>query len=436
MAKNILISNILVLCFLVFSQNGLAQNRSSEGLASKKSYAPYGAWSKSMVTAFKMISNNPTLAAADSLLKASDDMPKKNWENFLLCATLYAPNGKTEKAFMAIDKAVASGFRDVDLFENLPQLESLRKSTQWTKYLELVKAANDQYKQQIKEPKLLEELKDMWDKDQSALRIYNERIQSLGGNVDSKTNDSLFKPILKIWDSNRMKLDSIIAIHGWPGNTLIGEDGAKLAWAIPQHHPDVFFKLRCLDLIEQAMKRDDVAPNHYAELHDRIARDTWQKQKYGAAMDANGPIPIKDPKKVNQRRWDLGLPDPVEVYAAYHGHVYKTETEEAIRKSHQKAQKDYQAFELHLADKAIDSTNHYIRKAIRSYGNISNEQLFTAAVKLAKTDNTKSKKLSYRILKVLIWRDWESKEKIRTTESLSYFLDEEEWIELLRMLGE
>lgn len=433
MVKRYALSLMVTFCCLINLQKVLAQNNSNV-TSEEKSFKPYGTWSKNMVSAYKKIANGPTLEVADILLKASDSMPQKNWENYLLCATIYSSYEEVDKAFVVLNKVIISGFRDVEFMESLPPLENLRKSPKWSEHVELVRAEKEKYEKGIADITLLKALKNMWDEDQKALGKYNEAIQSFGKKIDIKTNDSLFKPVVEIWNTNRKKLDSIIAIHGWPGNKLVGEDGAKLAWAIPQHHPDVFFKLKCLELIWNAVERGDVNPNYYAELHDRIARDTWQKQKYGASMDENGPIPIESPEEVNRRRWDLGLPEPVEVYSAYHGFEYKKKSKEEIRSAYQTAQGHYSKFENFLESRAIDSANQYIRKAIHSNGDISNKQLFEASIGLVKTGNLKSKRISLGILKVLAWRKWTSKHLILESEVLRGLEGEEEWENIKKML--
>lgn len=271
----------------------------------------------------------------------------------------------------------------------------------------------------------------MWAKDQAALAQYEESLKSLPKNASDQAHRGLFKVVEAQWEINRFKLDSIISIHGWPGNRLVGTYGAKLAWAVPQHYPDVFYKEKCLALMQAAMERGDLDPNHFAELTDRIARETWQKQTYGASMAKDAPYPIQNPAQVDQRRFALGLLDPVEIYAFYHGIQYQipeaTEAKMQAQVAHETAQENYTIFTAFAKQGKADSANVYLKKAIDFHGDISNAQLYQAALQLAQMDNQQSKRISTNILKVLIWRKWKGRAAIPTESALESLQDQEAW---------
>src|SRR5688572_25877047 len=53
---------------------------------------------------------------------------------------------------------------------------------------------------------------------------------------------------------NADKLEGIISDFGWPGVSLVGEDGSDAAWLILQHaigNPDL--QKRCLPLLQEAV---------------------------------------------------------------------------------------------------------------------------------------------------------------------------------------
>ena len=257
-----------------------------------------------------------------------------------------------------------------------------------------------------------------------------KNVNGLDSNATREDYQRLFEGVEYRWEINKNKLDSIIQIHGWPGYKLVGQEGGKIAWAIAQHYPDVFFKDKCLSLLKQAVEKGDADPNHYAELNDRIARDTWQKQLYGASMGEDAPYPIKDPIHVNKRRIALGLLEPVEVYALYHGIEYELPTQKEIQSSYDKAQVQYELFENFISKKQADSANTYITKAVANHGDVSNEQLYAAAIKLANMKNEHSNRICLKILKVLIWRKWEKSSEILNETSLAPLHDHAEWMKI------
>jgi hypothetical protein len=117
----------------------------------------------------------------------------------------------------------------------------------------------------------------------------------------------------EVHQRNAARLKEIIAEHGWPGRSLVGEDGAIAAWFIAQHSiSDPPFQRRVLELLREALARGEVSPKAPAFLEDRICCFEGRPQIYGTQFepDRNGvlqPYPIADPEHVNERRRAIGL---------------------------------------------------------------------------------------------------------------------------------
>ena len=110
------------------------------------------------------------------------------------------------------------------------------------------------------------------------------------------------------------RLREIIAAHGWPGRTLVGDEAAGAAFMVVQHsigEPD--FMRSALGLMRAAAARGDLDPVPVAMLEDRIRDYEGRGQRYGTQFDWDvegrmSPKPIDDEAGVDRRRAEVGLP--------------------------------------------------------------------------------------------------------------------------------
>jgi hypothetical protein len=113
---------------------------------------------------------------------------------------------------------------------------------------------------------------------------------------------------------NGERLDAIIAAHGWPGRSLVGEDGARAAWLVLQHAIGApSLQRRGLALLRAAAARGEVPAAEVAMLEDRICFYEGRPQVYGTQFDWDehgdlSPWPIEDRARVDERRRSVGLP--------------------------------------------------------------------------------------------------------------------------------
>lgn len=120
--------------------------------------------------------------------------------------------------------------------------------------------------------------------------------------------------------SNTDRLREIIRAHGWPGVSLVGEQGAEHAWLIAQHADhQLDFQREALQLLADAVARQDAPERHLAFLTDRVRVNEGREQLYGTQIGAvrQGvavPMPVEDPDRLDQRRAEVGL-EPFADYA-------------------------------------------------------------------------------------------------------------------------
>lgn len=127
--------------------------------------------------------------------------------------------------------------------------------------------------------------------------------------------------------ANLRRLDEIVARHGWPGVSLVGEEGSRAAFLVLQHG-DIDTQERYLPLVKQAAANREIAPGLAAMLEDRVLMQRGREQVYGTQLrvdPATGQMslwPVRDEASVDQRRASVGL-DTLAEYLANFGIEYR-----------------------------------------------------------------------------------------------------------------
>ena len=131
---------------------------------------------------------------------------------------------------------------------------------------------------------------------------------------DSRTSEELLDDMGNVDGRNSRRMAEILDEHGWPGWSLVGEDGAEAAWALIQH-ADLRIELqeRGLAYLRGAVAAGDASPGDLAYLIDRVLVAHDRPQVYGTQLGGgpNGELvprtPIEDEASVDQRRAAVGL---------------------------------------------------------------------------------------------------------------------------------
>ncbi|MGI8981731.1 MAG: DUF6624 domain-containing protein [Pirellulaceae bacterium] len=113
-------------------------------------------------------------------------------------------------------------------------------------------------------------------------------------------------------EDNTQWLKGVVERHGWPSNTMAGEDGANAAWLLVQHaDAEPKFQRKCLDLMAK-LQKGEVSPANLAYLTDRVLLAEGKRQRYGTqftSVDGKWqPRPLEDEANVDNRRAEAGLP--------------------------------------------------------------------------------------------------------------------------------
>lgn len=173
---------------------------------------------------------------------------------------------------------------------------------------------------------LAAELGRMAAEDQRLRKRQMEGRRTMVGRLDAKTA----MEFERIDGENTDRLQQILAEHGWPGKSLVGEQGSHDAWLIAQHADhDPAFQRQGLELLREAVARGEAKPRDLAYLTDRVRVSEGRGQVFGTQMrpDENGqpvPQPIEDPESIDERRADVGL-EPFDQYVRGFVRRFKSE---------------------------------------------------------------------------------------------------------------
>lgn len=127
--------------------------------------------------------------------------------------------------------------------------------------------------------------------------------------------------------ANLRRLEEIVARHGWPGASLVGQDGSVAAFLVLQH-ADQAAQERYLPLVREAARAGELLPGMAAMLEDRVRMRRGEKQLYGTQLRAEAgggaPVlwPVEDEANVDARRAAVGLP-PLAQYLRGFGIEYR-----------------------------------------------------------------------------------------------------------------
>jgi hypothetical protein len=121
--------------------------------------------------------------------------------------------------------------------------------------------------------------------------------------------------------ANTDRLRKFVERYGWPGRSLVGEEGAEHAWLLAQHADrQLDLQRRALRLLADAVDHGEATPRQLAYLTDRVRMNEGLKQLYGTQLAGvrDGvvmPWPIENPDELDARRAEVGL-EPFSEYAA------------------------------------------------------------------------------------------------------------------------
>jgi uncharacterized protein DUF6624 len=107
-------------------------------------------------------------------------------------------------------------------------------------------------------------------------------------------------------ERNVARLKEVVAQYGWPGRSLVGQDGAHAAWLIAQHaDTEPRFQRACLDQLRLAYEAGEATAMELSFLTDRVLTAEGKPQMYGTqGIGVSSP---EDEARIDLNRAALGL---------------------------------------------------------------------------------------------------------------------------------
>jgi tetratricopeptide (TPR) repeat protein len=227
------------------------------------------------------------------------------------CAAALA--GERDEAFQWLERALAAGFDRPRYLEEDADLAALRGDPAFAQAVRQAEVGAERTAAVIQQPELAREIIEMAEVDQEIRSRWGPA--AVRGDVDP----ALTAELQAVDERNTTRMRDIMAAHGWPGRSLVGQQATFCAWLLVQHaDQDHAFQKQCLIALEKAVAEGEASPENYAYLFDRIQVAEDKPQRYGTQFQhVDGelvPEPIEDPEHVDDRRLAIGLM-PLEEYA-------------------------------------------------------------------------------------------------------------------------
>ena len=221
-----------------------------------------------------------------------------------------AQTGDKEQAYAYLRKAIGKGLDDPETIKKRRGLMPLFGTKEWMEILnELQNAQDDKY------AGLQAQLE--------YLAVKDKMIRDVAGIVNNKKlgEDGLkaFNDLYALQDSlNQLEAKRILADHGWPGVSQVGEKANEALFSIVRRG-SLEMKEMCLPPLQKSVEAGESKAEYQAILEDLILVQKGEKQKYGTYLNVDSNTgkkslyPVDDKAEVETRRAELGL-DPLTDY--------------------------------------------------------------------------------------------------------------------------
>ena len=222
-------------------------------------------------------------------------------------ARCLALSGRVDDAFKSLEQSITAELVSIEDLEADVDLASLRSDPAWPAFRD--RAAQRENAQLAGIDRAL--------RDELLARLQRDEAARWKTGGPDAQEPALVAELTRIETDNAAWLKQVIAKRGWPGKSLVSQDGAKAASLFVQHADrDRDFQKQALVLLEAAVAKGEAEAADLAYLTDRLLVAEGKPQRYGTQFHIVGgtllPHPIEDEANVDLLRAFAGLPSLAE----------------------------------------------------------------------------------------------------------------------------
>lgn len=238
-------------------------------------------------------------------------------------AAATAQRNEPRMALRQLKQAIALGFFTAESIEADAAFAPLHNQAGWPVLLKMARTKQQQHEATL-DPQLLARIKKLYYQDQYYRNLAEAAERQYG--VDAPQMRAAMAKQDRLDPQLLQQVDSLIAVHGYPGKSKVGEYYKSTAFLVIQHNPNEKY----LPLLTAAADKGELNWSSVALLVDRVKTGKGELQVYGSQLGpaVNGKYtldPIEDEPNVNVRRAKVGL-SPLEEYLKPWGIAYQVPT--------------------------------------------------------------------------------------------------------------
>jgi TonB family protein len=222
-----------------------------------------------------------------------------------------------------LKQAVAKGYYSEETLRAEPDFAPLTTQPGWEAVLRQARQKQQRHEANLN-PSLLTQMQKMRYQDQHNRLLAQAADQQYG--VNSPQAAAAMQQQGPLDARLIQQADSLVAIYGYPGKSVVGEYYKSVVFLVIQHNPDEKY----LPMLTAAADKGELNWSSVALLVDRVKMEKGEPQVYGTQSfvwpDGRKQLyPIGDEPNVNARRAKVGL-GPLETYLQQFGITYQVPT--------------------------------------------------------------------------------------------------------------
>ena len=198
-------------------------------------------------------------------------------QDYYQAARAAACHDEPRRALAWLRQAVATGYLSDAQLGAEPDFAVLGSQSAWPRLLAQARTKQQQHEASF-DPALVALLRTLRAQDQQ-YRLVAEAAERTHG-INAPQVDEAMRRQTRVDIGLRRQVDSLIARHGYPGRSLVGEYQKETAFLVLQHSPDEQY----LPVLMAAAERKELAWSSVALFVDRIKTGRGEPQVYGSQL--------------------------------------------------------------------------------------------------------------------------------------------------------